>query len=113
VARLVTLRSQREIDTLFRQGKHLRGRWMKVVVLARDEPGQRVLVVAGKRVGPAVVRNRAKRRMREALRATLPALPEGCDVAMVAHAADIGTHALEQELRGLLRRAGWLGGGRG
>ena len=34
-------------------------------------------VVVGKRVGPAVTRNLVKRRLREQLRAQLPALPAG------------------------------------
>jgi ribonuclease P protein component len=41
-----------------------------------DSPA-RAGVVVGKRVGPAVTRNRVKRRLREQLRAYLPTMPAG------------------------------------
>ena len=50
------------------------------VVLALTGSGQgrpRATVVAGRRVGPAVVRNRVKRRLREHVRTRLETLPEG------------------------------------
>ena len=60
-----------------------------VVVQARDRADGQPLVRAGftatKRVGGSVVRNRAKRRLREAARALLPlhAAP-GCDYVFIA-----------------------------
>lgn len=58
-----------------------------IVVFAADgEPGTpRVAFVAGRSVGGAVRRNRAKRRLREALR--LVDLPAGRDYVVVATAA--------------------------
>ena len=52
-------------------------------VRARAEDGDpRVAVVAGRRVGTAVCRNRAKRRLRALLQSE--GLPEGLDVILVA-----------------------------
>lgn len=44
-----------------------------------------------RKVGNAVIRNRARRRMREAARATLPAaaLP-GCDYVLIARSGTVG-----------------------
>lgn len=57
-----------------------------VVVVAAGVPGPaRVAVVAGRRVGTAVARNRAKRRLREALRRA--AVPGGRDYIVIASAA--------------------------
>lgn len=72
----------------------------------------RMGVVAGKRVGGAVVRNRVKRRMREALRRELPHIPAGWDLVCGAKppAAEAPYAALAAELRALLVRAGLLSG---
>jgi len=60
-----------------------------VLVQARDrEDGTgavRVGFTATRRIGGAVVRNRAKRRLREAARATFPGLARaGCDYVLIA-----------------------------
>ena len=44
-------------------------------------------VIASKRVGPAVARNRARRAMREIFRLNQESLPQNCDVVMVARAS--------------------------
>lgn len=69
-------------------------------------------VVAGKRVGGAVVRNRVKRRLREALRRELARIPAGWDLVCDAKppAAEATTAALAAELRVLLARTGLLAG---
>lgn len=51
----------------------------------------------GKRVGGAVVRNRAKRRLREAARALIPRLEPGIDVVLVAREPVTGAHVSELE----------------
>src|SRR5262245_30245132 len=85
-----------------------------VLVAARgpDPTGPtRVGVSAGKRVGGAVVRNRAKRRVREAMRLTYPELPPGWDLLVIVRsaAAEASYIALSEALAGLLRRAGLVG----
>jgi ribonuclease P protein component len=58
-----------------------------VQALSRDDgsPAVRVGFTATKRVGGAVVRNRAKRRLREAARLLLPQLAQpGCDYVFIA-----------------------------
>ena len=58
---------------------------MTVHVRERDDVGPpRATVVAGRRVGSAVRRNRAKRRLRAAL--GLQTLPSGRDIVLVARA---------------------------
>ncbi len=47
-------------------------------------PLRRLGVIASRRVGNAVSRNRAKRRMREVFRLNQDCLPQRCDVVMVA-----------------------------
>jgi ribonuclease P protein component len=49
-------------------------------------PSTRVAVSAGRSLGGAAVRNRAKRRLREAARALLPSIAPGWDLILVARA---------------------------
>ncbi len=52
-------------------------------------PHNRLGITVGKKIGKAVVRNRAKRRLRELYRSYAPFLEKGYDVVMVARAATI------------------------
>jgi ribonuclease P protein component len=70
----------------------------------------RVGVSATKRVGNAVTRNRAKRRVREAVRACYAELPPGWDVVLIIRpaAAAAPYAAVAAAARLLFRRAGLL-----
>jgi ribonuclease P protein component len=63
--------------------------------------------VVGRRVGNAVVRNRVKRRLREAIRRRLWKTQPGWDMILIARpeAADAEYAALADEVHELLRRA--------
>lgn len=49
-----------------------------------ETPLRRVGVIASRRVGNAVLRNRAKRRLRELFRVHQDKLPPSCDVVLIA-----------------------------
>ena len=71
-------------------------------------PGRgQVAFVVGRRVGGAVVRNRARRIMRAAWREVSSRMPDGYDVAWVARATIRGakTQDLVAEMDGCLTRA--------
>ncbi len=76
---------------------------------ALDEP--RIGIICGKRVGGAVVRNRAKRRLRAVARSLLPKLPPGWDILLVIRPPGATATAAEffYALEELLRRRGLLG----
>jgi len=76
--------------------------------LPRPEGGLRLGFTATKRLGNAVQRNRAKRRLREAARLELAGMAAACDLVLIARE---GTAArpfatLRADLRGALRQAG-------
>jgi len=79
-------------------------------VTASEQPGTRVGVTAGRTVGNAIRRNRAKRLLRAAMSALLPAVPPGFDMLLIARpplpAADL--LQTKQALSSLLTRAGVL-----
>lgn len=89
-----TITASAEIDRLFGHGRRIADPALLVLASrtpeARD-PSGRVLFVAGKRLGGAVVRNRSKRVMREALRIAGGPRP-GWDVALIARQATSATH---------------------
>ena len=63
-----------------------------LLVAPRGDGGPaRLGVVASRKVGPAVARNRAKRLVREAFRLHPEAFPDGLDVVVIVRP---GTHAL-------------------
>jgi ribonuclease P protein component len=63
-------------------------------------------------IGGAVVRNRTRRRLREALRVMAPSFQPGWDVLIIARPALVAAdhRALVEILERLLRRGGVLGG---
>lgn len=66
-----------------------------------------VAFVAGRRVGGAVDRNRARRILRAAWREVAPKVGDGYDIALVARAGilETRTHELVTEVAELLARA--------
>lgn len=105
-----TLTRKKEIERLFEQGRAARTHFLTVI--ARDcgsgsDKDGRVMIVAGRSIGSAVRRNRAKRVLREAVRrAGGPWL--GYQVAVIARAGAIAASQtdLDEALRRALDRAG-------
>lgn len=66
-----TIKSHEDISNLFSQGKRIRTPYLTFIVSPRKQhdPSGRVAFIAGKKLGNAVWRNAAKRRMREVCRA--------------------------------------------
>lgn len=79
-----------------------------VLTVGRNESGAtRFGFVVGRRIGRAVVRNRVKRRLREAVRRHLDEVPAGWDLVLVARPpiAEAQFHEIEGAVAQMLRRA--------
>jgi len=105
-----TIRSSREIDQVFRTAQRVAGP-LAIALVAPSQTGRdhsgRVAFVAGKRLGNAVKRNRAKRLLREAARAC-DGPWEGFDVVLMAKRATLESSGgdVARAVRALLARAG-------
>jgi ribonuclease P protein component len=109
---LVTVRSSREIDHIFTGGA--RSVDSLLIVFVADSPSRfarsgRLAFIAGKKLGNAVVRNRSKRVLREAVRRA-GAPWAGYDIAVVARTGLRGA-SVEQIARSLSGHLGRLGVG--
>lgn len=71
-----------DFQRVYKQGKRQFTPHMTVFYLAREHGGMRVGYTVGKVLGTAVVRNRIKRRMREAVRAQARPFPAGVDLVI-------------------------------
>jgi ribonuclease P protein component len=107
-----SLRSRPAADLLFKEGRAFRGVHLILIVRQAPEGPRQVLFVASRRVGKAVVRNRAKRRMREAYRGLIDRLSsDRLHLAWIARSSCARARLLEvrEEMERLLRSAGVSG----
>ncbi len=105
------LRKETDIRTLFSKGKGAFDPTCGVKFRANGLDVSRFAVVVGSAVSKeAVMRNRVRRRLREIVRARLPRIKPGFDVALMARppAARASFAALEAAVERSLRKAGLL-----
>jgi ribonuclease P protein component len=84
--RTVRLRTREEFDAVQKGGRRAPARYATVLARANDLGHDRLGVIASRRVGGAVRRNRAKRRIRECFRLQPPqdAAARSLDVVVIA-----------------------------
>ncbi|MGC8855412.1 MAG: ribonuclease P protein component [Anaerolineae bacterium] len=99
-----------EFKRVRRFGKSYAHPLLVLVAKMADHPGVRVGITAGRTVGKAVQRNRAKRYLRESIRPFLPSLASGWDLILIARPAMTSATLAETRLalQALLQRAGLM-----
>jgi ribonuclease P protein component len=98
------LRRRTEFQRVFDTGQRVRGRFFTVLVASRPAGGPRLGIVASKKLGNAVHRNRAKRLIRNIFRHSDSAA--AIDVVVIPR-TDLFTAtygAIEEDYRTVLRR---------
>jgi len=100
------LRRRKDFDSVFRRGRSWSNELLVLRTLPNDLPHNRYGFVTSKRLGKAVVRNRVRRRLREAIRVL--SLAPGWDVVVSTKrtAAGADFHQLRASVIELLTRAG-------
>jgi ribonuclease P protein component len=98
----------RDFARVRRRGRSASGPLFAVYVLPVRSSDIRVGFSVSKKVGKAVVRNRVKRRLREAVRRELPSLRTGMDVVVIARpAAAVASYwEIADAVSAALRRVG-------
>jgi len=81
-----------------------------LLVAVSEQEQARIGISAGKSLGGAVQRNRAKRLIREAIRPFLAQVPTSVDLVLIARKPLLSSdfQTIQKSLRGLLRRAGFF-----
>jgi ribonuclease P protein component len=107
VQRKFRLTRSEDFKRVRRFGKSYAHPLVVLVTRANEEAKVRVGVAAGRTVGTAVKRNRAKRLLREAMRILIPSLASGWDLILIARPALASSTLAEtrEALLTLLRRA--------
>ena len=81
------LSRSRDFDAVYRHGRSVATRFLVLYWFPREDDGEpRLGLAVPKATGPAVVRNRVKRRLREVWRLRLDRVPAGRDYVLVARA---------------------------
>lgn len=99
----LTLRKQKDFSKVYNRGKSKGSRFVVVLYRKNGLDHSRTAFVASKKVGNSVMRNRARRLMKESFRALSEKIVNGYDIVFVARAG-ISDHK-EQEVEGCMRSA--------
>jgi ribonuclease P protein component len=102
------LRKSSDFKRVRRLGKSYAHPFVVLIKHPNEEGFSRFGVAAGRSVGNAVKRNRAKRRIREIIRQRIPFIQDGWDLIFLARQPiHNATHAeLQDALNSLINRAG-------
>lgn len=106
--RAYRLRRPEQFRRARREGRSFSAPLLTLNVVPGRRRRTRCGFVVGKQIGTAVRRNRAKRRVREAVRLLLPQITPGYDIVFVVRSPDLVTApfaAIRQLVEQLLRRA--------
>jgi len=100
------LRKKAQFDRVFRRGARLDGRLFTLLVAANGGSQDRLGLAVSRRVGDAVVRNRARRLLRESFRRLPAAGRPPVDLVVLAkpEIAGLALAEVERELRARLER---------
>ena len=82
--RAVTIKENHEFRRLYRKGASAVGSGMVLYCRKNRLGHNRLGLTASTKLGHAVVRNRARRRLREVYRLNTPAMKQGYDIILVA-----------------------------
>ncbi len=107
---LVKIKENYEFRRAYQRGKALVTPYAVVYVYKNNYNNIRLGITAGKKIGKAVSRNRAKRVITAAFRNLLPLIPQGYDYVIVARVRilTVKSTVVEGKFKKVLNEAGFL-----
>jgi ribonuclease P protein component len=78
------VRSKKDFGDLYKKGACVRGNFFNLIYLQNDRSYSRMAVVASRKVGNAVIRNRVRRRAKELFRRNKDKLKIPVDLLLIA-----------------------------
>jgi ribonuclease P protein component len=105
------LRNKKDFDAIYRKGKSVPDRYVVVIFKKNSLPYSRTCFLASKKVGNSVQRNRARRLMKEGMRASGMILPDGYDFIIIARKSicSVKCRDVQRSLKSAFRRTGVIG----
>ena len=90
ICRLDVKNAEQEREYGCKKGRYITSKYSVIYVRPNNRPYNRFGITAGKKIGNAVARNRAKRLIRLAYRNSEVKLPVGIDIVIVARSGILG-----------------------
>lgn len=111
--KLTTLKKNKEFGFAYRRGSRIPAKNFTMVVAKSRYGGPRVGFSVSKKVGNSVVRNKARRRLKEAFRLVLPNIKGNYSIVFVARPCitDVDFRELTREMERALKKARITDGG--
>lgn len=106
----VSIKENREFSYLYRRGKFFSSDCLIIYFKKNRFDGNRLGITVSKKVGKAVIRNRVRRRIKEAYREVEGMIVSSCDFVVVARAkaADCDYNKIKSALIYLFKKADLL-----
>lgn len=101
------IKSNKDYRVIYKYGKKYHGRYIIVFIKENDCGYNRFGIVTSKKIGNAVVRNRAKRQLRAILFNNKEKMATGFDMVIVARFSIKGaiSNSIEKDFLNLIRKA--------
>ena len=104
------LRNKKDFSSIYKRGKSIGDRCVVLFYKKNGLPYSRKAFLASKKVGKSVVRNRARRLMKESYRSLEEQIPAGYDMIFIARTTicDLKCADVKKSIEAALKRSGIL-----